>query len=158
MKQLLFACYLLNIGVLELSAQQGVVACGVDISGSGGSVSYSIGQIDYMVLYGSGGQANQGIQQPHDNLITSIEENGNAINAYLAPNPTTDLVVLSVENISEHQELKYMLYDEKGRIIVSQKMEGTQVLISTEELTGGYYFVKLYTDKEDLKIFKIIRQ
>ena len=45
------------------SAQQNTVASGGMATGSGGSVSYSIGQIDYITATGTGGTASQGVQQ-----------------------------------------------------------------------------------------------
>ncbi len=45
-------------------AQQNLVATGGTITGAGGSVSTSVGQIDHQVLSGSGASARQGVQQP----------------------------------------------------------------------------------------------
>jgi hypothetical protein len=47
--------------------QKNTVAAGGDASGSGGSLSYSIGQIDYKILSGSGGAAK--ISSPTRSLI-----------------------------------------------------------------------------------------
>ncbi len=45
------------------NAQQNTVGAGGLATGTGGSVSYSIGQLDYVTASGSGGSASQGMQQ-----------------------------------------------------------------------------------------------
>ena len=48
-----------------LLAQQNSVSAGGDVSGSGGTVSFSVGQIDYLSITGAGGSVAQGVQQPY---------------------------------------------------------------------------------------------
>lgn len=49
---------------LGVSAQQAILAAGGEATGAGGTVSFSVGQIDYIEATGGGGKANQGVQQP----------------------------------------------------------------------------------------------
>ncbi len=46
-KRSLFTCLCLCVATIAM-AQQGNVAAGGDASGTGGSMSYSIGQVDYL--------------------------------------------------------------------------------------------------------------
>ena len=62
---LFLGCCLLGWGTSDLLAQQGNVAAGGLSTGAGGSVGYSIGQLDYLSATGSGGSLNQGLQQPN---------------------------------------------------------------------------------------------
>lgn len=55
---------LLTVGIGQLQAQNIVLASGGNAMGTGGSVSYSIGQLDYISVSGSYGSVSQGVQQP----------------------------------------------------------------------------------------------
>ncbi|MBT3920138.1 MAG: hypothetical protein HOF24_07115, partial [Flavobacteriaceae bacterium] len=44
-------------------AQAALTASGGEAVGAGGSLSYTIGQVDYIQASGSGGTASQGVQQ-----------------------------------------------------------------------------------------------
>lgn len=66
--RLIIACFILLIKAIQLNAQSGIVAVGGDVSASSGSLSYSVGQIDYEVVSNSNGTLIQGLQQPFENL------------------------------------------------------------------------------------------
>jgi len=61
---LLTACF------TGVSAQEAVLATGADAAGSGGKVSYSVGQIAYTSQTGSNGSVTQGVQQPYEIFAT----------------------------------------------------------------------------------------
>jgi hypothetical protein len=61
LKLLIFGSFFL-LG-LNIYAQQGNVAGGGEATGSGGTLSYSIGQTDYMAYSSAGGSINAGLQQ-----------------------------------------------------------------------------------------------
>jgi len=62
-KPLLITCLCLFLAV-KISAQQGNVAAGGNATGTGGSMSYSIGQTDYLMYSSAQGSLNFGLQQP----------------------------------------------------------------------------------------------
>ena len=71
----LSAVLLLGLGLTGLQAQTSVNATGGDASGSGGSVSYSVGQVVYTTNTGTSGSVAQGVQQPYEiSVVTAIEE------------------------------------------------------------------------------------
>lgn len=83
---LLLGCCLLGWGTTTLIAQQGNVAAGGVATGTGGSVSYSIGQVDYLSAFGTNGAINQGLQHPdgvvslcgtltYDNVFATVLNN-----------------------------------------------------------------------------------
>ena len=91
---------LLSIGLLQLQAQNNSVTAGGDASGSGGSISYSIGQVDYIQATGSGGTANQGVQQPIEIYVLGNDEFSNIeLSAVIFPNPTSNYVTLSINDM-----------------------------------------------------------
>ena len=53
------------LATLELSAQENTVASGGKATGSGGTVSYSVGQVVYTTNAGTNGSLSQGVQQPY---------------------------------------------------------------------------------------------
>lgn len=58
-------------------SQTSVNAGGGDLQGSGGTVSYTIGQTDYQVLQGAGGTATEGVQQVYrDACLTAVAVTG----------------------------------------------------------------------------------
>jgi hypothetical protein len=57
------AC-LLGFGLAAVRAQQTTGAAGGTASGGTGSISYTVGQIDYKTYPGSGGSVAEGVQQP----------------------------------------------------------------------------------------------
>ena len=54
-------CILVTVLV---AAQQNTVSGGGDLSGAGGTMSISLGQLDYVYQSGINGSLNQGVQQP----------------------------------------------------------------------------------------------
>jgi hypothetical protein len=94
MKKLAFLIVILFLGfsITGLHAQESVNTAGGNASGSGGSVSYSVGQIVYTTNTGDNGTVAQGVQQAYEiSAVTGIEEANNIsliVSAY--PNPTTD--------------------------------------------------------------------
>ena len=66
-KTILFlGCCLLGWGSTQLFAQQGFVAAGGEATGTGGTVSYSVGQVDYFTATGATGVLTLGLQQPFE--------------------------------------------------------------------------------------------
>ena len=49
-----------------ISAQSGTITSGGDAAGSGGSVSFSIGQLDYTSISSAEGTVSQGLQHPYE--------------------------------------------------------------------------------------------
>ena len=66
MKKILFTLMLLPAALTGIKAQQGAVSAGGEATGAGGSVSYSIGQIDYITKSSSGHFILEGQQQPYE--------------------------------------------------------------------------------------------
>ena len=63
---------LISICTLQVQAQKAIVACGGSATSSGGTVEYSIGQIDYTDNSNVAGSVNQGVQQPYPNSALPV--------------------------------------------------------------------------------------
>ena len=102
----------MGYGLTGLHAQQAITTTGGNTSSSGGSISYSVGQIVYKTNNSSSGSVAQGVQQPYEISVVSGLEEAQGINLVLSayPNPATDYVILKVENYKT-ENLTYQLYD-----------------------------------------------
>lgn len=141
----------------ELFSQENTDAAGGNAYGTGGTVSYSIGQLDYLTATGPGGTITDGVQQPYEIMIVSgIEDTTIKLALSVYPNPATDIVTLSVEN-SNTRDMAYHLYDLQGKIIQSKKLDGSQTLITLTELSNNIYFIKVLVKDNEVKTFKIIK-
>jgi len=148
---------LIALLVNHLQAQQSNVASGGDAIGLGGSSSYSVGQIVYTTNTGSTGTVTQGIQQSY--VITSLsnpELTALTVSMQTYPNPTTDKVILALNNL-EPIGLSYVLYDINGRTIVNALVSQTQTQIEMQNLPTGVYILKVNKNYSELKTFKIIK-
>ena len=154
----LSAILLLGLGLTGLHAQEAILATGANALGSGGSASYSIGQLVYTTNTGTTGSVAQGVQQPFEiSVVSGIEEAKDITIQCLAyPNPATDFVKLKVENY-QSGNLTYQLYDISGKLLENKKVEANEVSISMENLVPNIYFLKVFDNKKEVKTFKIIK-
>ena len=148
-KKVLSVIFLLAIGLTSLKAQEAITATGGNASGSGGSASYSVGQVVYTNNTGAGGSVSQGVQQPYEiSVVSGIDDQGITLSYTIYPNPTTVNVVLEIgtsssvatQNIAS---LQYILSDINGKKLNQQTITGNQTTISMEQLPAGTYFVTI---------------
>ena len=156
----LTAIFLLSFGIAGLQAQEAVTASGGDASGSGGSTSYSIGQVFYITNTGTNSSVAQGVQQPMEiSVVTTLEEaKGINLSCKAYPNPTTDFLTLKVENY-DNTNLAYQLFDMNGKLIETNRLEGKQTNIDMSNIVPATYFLKVIQSNKDkeVKTFKIIK-
>ena len=158
-KQLkLSALLMLGLGLTGLQAQESINATGRNASGSGGSASYSVGQLAYTTNTGTNGSVSEGVQQPFEiSEVTGIEEaKGINLSVSAYPNPTTDYLTLSISEF-EISNLTYQLYDISGKLLQSEKITGNQTNIVMSNLVPANYFVKVIAGNQLIKEFKIIK-
>ncbi|MDD2387329.1 MAG: T9SS type A sorting domain-containing protein [Bacteroidales bacterium] len=149
---------LLGLGLTGLQAQESINATGRDASGSGGSASYSVGQVVYTTNTGTNGSVAQGVQQPFEiSVVIGLEEaKGINLSVTAYPNPTTDYLTLSIGEF-EISNLSYQLYDMNGKLLQSEKITGNQTSIVMSNLVPATYFIKVIQNNKEVKTFKIIK-
>jgi hypothetical protein len=154
----LSAVLLLGLGLTGLQAQTSVNATGGNASGSGGSVSYSVGQVVYTTHTGTSGSVAQGVQQPFEiSVVTGLEEaKGINLSVSAYPNPTTDYLTLEVKDY-ELSTLHFQLFDMNGKLLQNERITGTQTSIVMSNLVPATYFVKIIQNEKEIKSFKIIK-
>lgn len=156
-KKLIVAATLLIAGSGKLHAQQTVAAAGNEASGAGGTCSYTIGQIAYTSNSGTGGEVNQGVQQPYEIVTTAgIEDQNISLELSAFPNPTSGSMTISV---SEHTQgtLSYQLFDFSGKLIEEKEISQNETGVSMDRLAPASYLLKITDNGQLVKEFKIIK-
>lgn len=153
------ACFVLVLFTYAgLFAQQGIVASGNNASGSGGSVSYSVGQPDYKAATGNNGYLIQGLQQPFEiSEVSGMDIKEIQLLATVYPNPSRDAVTLKISNY-DFSMLSFLVYDGQGRTVINKKIEGSETLVELTGQADALYFLKVLKQNEEIKSFKIIKQ
>ncbi len=149
---------LLGMCITVVDAQQASSATGGDASGSGGSVNYTVGQIAYTTNYTATGSVAQGVQQPYEiSVVASVKEGDNIVlNLSAYPNPTTDYLTLKVGD-ANIVNLSYQLYDITGKLLEDKKISSAEINISILNFPNAAYFLKVYSNSQEIKSFKIIK-
>lgn len=143
--------------ISTVSAQQSVNATGSNSSGSGGSASYSVGQLIYTTNVGANGSEAQGVQQPFEiSVVLGTQESKN-INLSAYPNPTIDFLTLSLSE-SYSSNFSYQLYDMQGKLLQTKKLTSKTTQINMSSYVTSVYFVKVMQDNKEIKTFKIIKK
>ena len=157
----LITVIILIFGLTGLKAQETVPASGGEASGSGGSGSYTVGQIVYTTHTGTTGSVAQGVQQPYEiSIVTSMEQaKGIMLECSVYPNPATDFLTLKVNASTSLRirSLSFQLYDINGKLLISENVTADKTEIATNNLTPGNYFLKLTDNKKEIKSFKIMK-
>ena len=136
-------------------AQKSVVATGGNATGTGGTASFSVGQISYKSP--TGNTVSDGVQQPFEIFTLGTDDFPTIIlQAIVYPNPTSSNINLIIENYSI-DNLHYNLYDIQGRSIANQKITQQGTNITMENLQSANYFLQVFDNNKTLKTFKIIK-
>jgi len=144
---------LLGLGVIN--AQETVTAAGGEATGTGGAVSYSVGQVVYTTNTGTNGSVAQGVQQPYEIYVTtSVNQTAINLEMIVYPNPTTNYLNLKVE---DNVNLSYQLYDLQGKVIENKKVTADNTTIKMEALPKATYFLKVTDNNKTVKTFKVIK-
>jgi hypothetical protein len=158
MKKLFVIVAILFSGIL-LTAQEAILSTGADVSGSGGSVSYSTGQVFFKTHPGTNDYSiAEGVQQPYEiSVVTGFEEADEINLMYMAfPNPSTDILKLKVVNY-ENNNLSFHLYTMNGELLENKKLTGNITTISVAHLSSATYFLTVIENQKRIKTFKIIK-
>lgn len=153
MKKLLF---LLMFPIIGLS-QEAIPASGGDASGSGGTLSFTVGQLVYSSNSGSNGFVAEGVQQPYEISTTvGIELSTISLDFIAYPNPTINNIVISIKDFN-NEKLNYQLYDMSGKLLKSNKVNAINTTIDMSELPVSNYVLNINNDSSIIKSFKIIK-
>lgn len=142
---------------VTLHAQETIAATGGESSGTGGTASYTIGQIVYTTATGANGSVSQGVQQPYEISVTlGVEVKSISLNLSIYPNPTANYLTLKIGN-NEFPLLSYYLFDIQGKLIEKNKTTGRSTIINMTNLSSSTYFLRIMDTQKTVKTFKIIK-
>ncbi|MCK5136898.1 MAG: T9SS type A sorting domain-containing protein [Bacteroidales bacterium] len=150
---------LLGLWLTGSQAQEAISTTGGEATGSGGTVSYTVGQLVYTAHTGTNGNSiAEGAQHPFEIFVETGIEEVKGINLFVSvyPNPATDFILLSVENYNlDH--LRYQLFDSNGKLLKSKKAVCNKTHINMNNLIPGNYFINIIDDGSIIKSFKIVK-
>lgn len=139
-------------------AQQNTISSGNQAVGTGGTVSYSIGQVFTEQIGNVTHNILPGVQQPYEiSLITSNPVYENFIlECSVFPNPTADLINVKVD-AKNLDDWSYLLFELSGKVLVQGVITSNIVAIPIVNQPVGTYFLKISFKTNLVKIFKIIK-
>jgi len=145
-------------GFVSLQAQQAISVAGGNAAGTGGTVSYTVGQAVYTTNADLSGTVTQGCQQPYEILVlTGLEEAiGIDVTFKIYPNPSTDYVKLTVVGY-EPENLSFRLFNSSGSLIRYKKIKENETVIEMDGLPPATYYLYIHDNVKDVKTFKIIK-
>ena len=156
-KKTITSVALILLGLRGLQAQENSTAAGGQATGTGGTASYSLGQVVYTTATGTNGSISQGVQQTYEiSAITGIAETAIKLELSVYPNPTTHFLKLEVGS-EDLENLSYQLYDMQGKVIENKKVDSNTTHISLEGQSTGTYFLSVVKDNQIVKTFKVIK-
>ena len=144
-KRLATVTFLL-LGLGGLQAQESPTVAGGEATGTGGTSSYSVGQVVYTTATGTNGSLAQGVQQLYE-ISINLE-----LSVY--PNPVINYLTLKTD---DNSNLSYQLYDLQGRVIENKKVSNNTTNINLEEQPTATYFLNVIKVNQVVKTFKIIK-
>lgn len=151
--------FVLSISLISWNgfAQTAVLPGGGESAGSGGTSSFSLGQVAYTTVNGTSGSSAQGVQHAYvvsDASVTTVVDDPFLVNVY--PNPTTNFIVIQLEE-THNETLSYRLLNAIG-----QEVQNGLILKDTTQLTltehqSAYYMLQIIKDGRIARTFKVLK-
>jgi hypothetical protein len=157
LKKTFFLASILFVAQLAQSQEAIPVSAG-EAAGSGGSGSYTVGQVFYTTYTTTAGSVSQGVQHPFEfQTLSNPELTTVNLTAVTYPNPTSDYVILKISD-SALDNLSYKLFDVTGKAISNGNITNGDSQIAMLQLAIGIYILKVSRHNQALKTFKIIKK
>ena len=137
-----------------LHAQQAMFAGGGEATGTGGSVSYSIGQELYHRYNSPSGSEAQEVHQPFELSETSTTDD--AFVCQLYPNPTVQFLLLNIPTFAKGT-YSYRLYDDTGKFLEQAMINSVQTTVNMSCYAAACYMLVVEENNKRIKTFKVIK-
>lgn len=147
--------FILGLSFTTLQAQQSISSTSGIATGSGGSMTFSVGLIVYKTLSGSGGSLYPGDQQPRE-LSTEFIDLNSPFTVSAFPNPANDVLSLRVGNFQANT-YSYQLTDLYGKTVSCNSVTSDVTQISINDLSKGVYFLRVVKNNQEVQTIKIIK-
>lgn len=141
-----------------VSAQEAILAAGGHAKGTGGSASYSIGQVFYNLHALTSGSIAEGVQQPYEVYVISGTEETDMISleCRVYPNPVNNFLMLQAGHTGA-LPLFYQLYDNQGKVLLNKRITIEECVIPMAQYAAGVYYLRVQTHNKSLRTFKIVK-
>ncbi len=159
-KKKLTSIMFLILGFIGLHAQDSLTSAGGKATGSGGTASYSVGQVVYTTNTGTNGSVSQGVQQVYkiSTVRLGTRETEPNISLSIFPNPTKDNLTLKIGDYN-NEKLSFRLYDMLGKLLSNGKIVTQETKIEMTNLPSTTYFVNVINqENKKVQTFKIIKK
>jgi len=150
----------LGLSSAYCNAQSNVITSGANGNGAAGSVSFTIGQLDYINANSTAGDINQGVQQPFEIYkVTGIDDMHLAdLDIQISPNPSLGAMTLLINGASfEQKKLSCSIQSIHGDRLVNQSITNRQTPIKLEHLAAATYFLTIYAEQVKIATYKIVK-
>lgn len=152
-----YVILILSFTIFTTNAQESTNASGGDATGSGGTVAYSVGQIDYTSNTGGTGIVDQGVQHAYEIFTVSIKKTELNICLTAFPNPMAENLTLQISDYT-NEKLSYQLFDIQGKQLSNGQITAHQTQINMNNLPNATYYVNIINqEKKTVQSFKIIK-
>ncbi len=144
--------FFLTFGLTVLQAQQTLPATGGKATGTGGTLTYTVGQIAQQTLNGNGTNVLQGVQIPYEIYVVTGKKEypGITLTCTVYPNPVADHLILKMKNVPPGN-LTAALFDLNGKLISNREITAKEISIPMEKEKPGLYFLKVFDNQKILK-------
>lgn len=158
MKRTSIYCFFLVLPFNAAHAQNAFLATGSNTTGSNGSVSYSVGQIDYYSK-GANNQVMEGVQQAYEIVTLSAQETSGADmkDILLYPNPFKDYLFLDFTT-NDYRNSEFQLFDSSGKLLKEDKIKQAKSEFNFSSLPSAMYIIRINKDGKNIKTYKIIKK
>ena len=148
----LFVAFLMGYSV---KAQSNIVTAGGNATNSSGSVSYSIGQIDFQYTSSADYSVSEGVQQTYSfDTALSIDNIQYDFQFSIWPNPSAD--EMNIEYTTSYElPLSLTVTDVKGAVVANRSVTQGQYSFDVNAWAAGTYYISL-SNGEAVKIIKPI--
>ena len=150
-----FAVLFSSFTLCSVLAQSNIVTAGGDASSSIGSVSYSIGQIDFQYTSSADYSISEGVQQTYSfDTTLSIDDVQYDFQLSIWPNPSAD--EMNMEYTTSYElPLSLTVTDVKGAIVANMSVTQGQYSFNVNTWAAGTYYISL-SNGEAINIIKPI--
>ncbi|MCR5551120.1 MAG: T9SS type A sorting domain-containing protein [Bacteroidales bacterium] len=144
---------------ISLFGQSDVVTAGGTATGSGGSATYTVGQIAVQRATNGSNYIIEGVQQPYEIQVVGLNEYpGIALQAIVYPNPTQHFVQLRVSNYEiPSYGLTAQLFDGNGKFLEQYQVTDMETRMDLEKYPTATYQLRILNKDLLLKTFKVVK-
>lgn len=138
-------------------AQEASVASGGQAVGSGGSVSFSVGQTFYIDQSSATSSITPGVQQPyHITWLSNPDRDVFPIELNVFPNPASDNLNITVAG-PDTENIVCKIYDLLGNHLETFPIEAGSSQINIGHLTNAIYLFAIAQGNQTIQTYKIVK-